>query len=87
MSEKRYTDEQMQKLNALKEEWLKEAEPFLAAESHQEETPHLDGPDTHALVALQKKYMAKMQEISGETQERRPQKMKKFSQLIMKETI
>lgn len=61
MSEKNLTKEQ--KIEALKQEWLEEAKPYLENESDQKSEPHLDGPDSTALFIIQEKYRAKIKEV------------------------
>ena len=63
MSENKYTDEQLKKIEAIKQEWMRETEIYLHMESDQEQHPHLDGPATWALQELQEKYMRKLREV------------------------
>lgn len=65
MSECQYTKEKMKKLEVLKAEWLKDAEPYL--EDGHDPQPiggaRLDGPDSVALAQIQLKYQKKIREL------------------------
>lgn len=61
MSEKNLTKEQ--KIEALKQEWLEEAKPYLDRKSDRKNHTHLDGPDSTALARIQEKYRAKIKEV------------------------
>ena len=64
MSEKELTEEQREKLEALKREWLEEAEPYLVERKNRNKNICiLDGSDSKALFQLQIKYKEKIQKV------------------------
>lgn len=65
MSEKSLTKEQKEKIEALREQWLEEVEPYLE-DGHNPQPvvgARLDGPDTVALAKIQAKYKRKIKEV------------------------
>ena len=64
MSEKELTEEQREKLEALKREWLEEAEPYLVERKNRNKNIcRLDGSDSQALFQLQIKYKEKIRKV------------------------
>lgn len=65
MSGRSLTKEQQEKIEALKEQWLEEAAPYLEAEHNPQPAvgARLDGPDTVALAQIQAKYQKKIKKV------------------------
>lgn len=73
MKDKMLNNKQKEKLDKLKELWMKEAEEYFdgvgknkTMEDDQKLHPHLDGGASLELLRIQKKYQKQIEEILGE---------------------
>lgn len=73
MKENELNDEQKERIERIKELWMKEVDEYFAnreknktPEDDQKLHPHLDGGVSLELLRIQRKYQAKIQEVLSE---------------------